>query len=130
MSFAHRDAADPDLTGRYDLVTLFETLHDMAHPVDVLRAARAMLAPDGAVLVGDEKVAETFTAPGNDLERFNYYWSALRCLAAALVEPGAAGTGSVIRPETVRRYATDAGFTAVTVLPIEHHFWRFYRLDP
>ncbi|GEL17567.1 class I SAM-dependent methyltransferase [Pseudonocardia asaccharolytica] len=129
VRFARRDAADPALAGRYDLVTLFETLHDMAHPVDVLRTARQMLAPGGAVLVADERVAETFTAPGDDLDRFNYGWSALHCLAVAMVEPDAAGTGTVIRPETVRRYALDAGFSTVTVLPIEHDFWRFYRLD-
>jgi 2-polyprenyl-3-methyl-5-hydroxy-6-metoxy-1,4-benzoquinol methylase len=130
VSFTCHDAADPDLAGRYDLVTLFETVHDMAHPVEVLRAARNLLASGGAVLIGDEKVAETFTAPGDDLERLNYGFSAVQCLAAALVEPGAAGTGTVIRPSTVRRYAHDAGFSAVTVLPIEHDFWRFYRLDP
>lgn len=115
---------------RYDLVTLFETLHDMAHPTRVLRQARGMLAPGGAVLVGDERVAEHFTAPGDDLDRFNYGWSAPHCLAAALVEPGAAGTGTVMRPDTLRGYARDAGFTGVTVLPIEHDFWWFYRLDP
>jgi SAM-dependent methyltransferase len=130
VSFARRDATDPGLSGRYDLVTVFETLHDMAHPVESLRAARAMLAPGGAVLVGDERVAERFVAPGDDLERFNYGWSAPHCLAAALVEPDAVGTGTVIRPETVRRYALEAGFGTVTVLPIEHDFWRFYRLDP
>ncbi len=130
VSFACRDAADPELAGRYDLVTLFETLHDMSHPVEALRAARTLLAPGGVVLVGDERVAEAFTAPGDELERFNYGWSALHCLAVALVEPDAAGTGTVIRPDTVRRYAHDAGFTTVTVLPVEHDFWRFYRLDP
>ncbi|HEU4426369.1 MAG TPA: class I SAM-dependent methyltransferase [Pilimelia sp.] len=130
VSLVCRDAADSGLADRYDLVTLFETLHDMAHPVQVLRAVRAMLSPGGTVLIADERVAETFTAPGDDLERFNYGWSALHCLAAALVEPGAAGTGTVIRPEMVKQYALDAGFTTVTVLPIEHDFWRFYRLDP
>jgi len=134
VSFACQDAADlaadPARAGRYDLVMIFEALHDMAHPVEALRAARSMLAADGAALVGDERVAETFTAPGDDLERFNYGWSALHCLAAALVEPGAAGTGTVIRPEAVRRYALEAGFRSVTVLPVEHDFWRFYRLDP
>jgi hypothetical protein len=89
-----------------------------------------MLAPGGAVLVGDERVGEAFTAPGDDLERFNYGWSAVHCLAVALTEPNAAGTGTVIRPDTVRRYAQDAGFSKVTVLPIDHDFWRFYRLDP
>jgi hypothetical protein len=118
------------LAERYNLVTLFETLHDMAHQVESLRAARVMLARGGAVLVGDERVAETFTAPGDDLERFMYGWSAPHCLPAVLIEPDAAGTGAVIRPETVRRYALDAGFSRVTVPPIEHDFWRFYRLDP
>ncbi|WP_431898432.1 class I SAM-dependent methyltransferase [Nonomuraea sp. bgisy101] len=130
VTFACRDAADPGLSGRYDLVTLFETLHDMSRPVEVLRAVRGMLAPGGTVLVGDEKVAETFTAPGDDVERFQYGWSALHCLAASMVDPESAATGTVIRPETVRRYADEAGFSNVTILPVEHDLWRFYRLDP
>ena len=42
--FHERDAADPALAGRYDLVTIFEALHDMSRPVDVLRTVRGMLA--------------------------------------------------------------------------------------
>ena len=41
--------------GQYDLVTFFETVHDMAYPVAALQAAAIMLATGGAVLVGDEK---------------------------------------------------------------------------
>jgi hypothetical protein len=37
-------------------------------------------------------------------------------------------TGTVIRELTMRRYAEDAGFTAVEVLPIESDFFRFYRM--
>jgi SAM-dependent methyltransferase len=72
---AVQDASDPKLSGRYDLVTIFEALHDMNHPIDALRAARNMLAEGGSVVVGDERVAEQFTAPGDELERFNYGWS-------------------------------------------------------
>jgi phenylalanyl-tRNA synthetase alpha subunit len=36
----------------------------------------------------------------------------------------------VIRPESVRAFAVEAGFTRVEVLPIEHDFWRFDRLIP
>jgi hypothetical protein len=89
-----------------------------------------MLTPDGAVLVGDEKVADRFGAPGDEMERFNYGWSAVHCLAAAMTEAGSAATGTVIREETVRGYADQAGFRSCTVLPVEHDFWRFYRLDP
>jgi hypothetical protein len=35
-----------------------------------------------------------------------------------------------MRPVTVRGFADQAGFSAVIVLPVEHDFWRFYRLDP
>ena len=38
VRFTLGDASDPALTGRYDLVTMFETLHDMAHPVEALHA--------------------------------------------------------------------------------------------
>jgi ubiquinone/menaquinone biosynthesis C-methylase UbiE len=50
---AVRDASDPALSGRYDLVTIFEALHDMNHPVEALRTARRMLAEGGSVLVAD-----------------------------------------------------------------------------
>ncbi|MFI7061757.1 class I SAM-dependent methyltransferase [Kribbella sp. NPDC050124] len=130
VTFGYRDAGSPGLAGRYDLVTFFETVHDMADPVASLRAALALLAPGGAVLVADEKVAESFAVPGDDLERFNYGWSALCCLPSALTEAGSAGTGTVMRPDILRGYADAAGFASTTVLPIEHDFWRFYRLDP
>ena len=41
-----------------------------------------------------------------------------------------AGTGTVMRPHTVRRYAAQAGFMQVEILPIEDKFWRFYLLTP
>lgn len=36
MSFHVRDAADHELAGSCDLVTIFESLHDMSYPVEVL----------------------------------------------------------------------------------------------
>jgi hypothetical protein len=47
-----------------------------------------------------------------------------------MVGEGAAGTGTLIRADTVRRYADEAGFRSCDVLPIENDFWRFYRLRP
>jgi SAM-dependent methyltransferase len=122
------DASDSELPGRYDLVTIFDALHDMNHPVDALRTARTMLAEGGSVLVADERVAEQFNAPGDGIERFNYGWSVLHCLAVGNLDDDSAATGTVIRPDTVRAYAAEAGFADVDVLPIEHDFWRFYRL--
>ncbi|MGH2714041.1 MAG: SAM-dependent methyltransferase [Thermoleophilaceae bacterium] len=124
------DASDPQLPGRYDLITIFEALHDMNHPVEALRAARASLAEGGSVLIADERVADRFTAPGDEIERFNYGWSVLHCLAVGMLDDDSAGTGTAIRADTVRAYAGAAGFSQVEVLPIEHDFWRFYCLEP
>ncbi len=38
------------------------------------------------------------------------------------------GTGTVMRFDTFRAYAEQAGFKDVEVLPIENILWRFYRL--
>lgn len=130
VTFAVRDAADPGLSGRYDLATIFEAVHDFSQPVAVLRAVRSLLAPGGSLLVADERVAERFTAPGDEVERFMYGWSFLLCLPNGLADDASAGTGTVMRPDVLRRYATEAGFGRVDVLPIEADFWRFYRLIP
>jgi hypothetical protein len=63
----------------------------MARPVEVLAAARAALAPGRAVLVVDERVADSFTAPGDAVERMMYGWSVTHCLPASRAEqPSAA----------------------------------------
>ena len=128
VSFQHRDAGDAELAGSYQLVTVFEALHDMSRPVDVLRALRSLVADDGAVIVMDERVADSFTAPGDEIERLMYTYSILCCLPVGLADSPSAGTGTVMRADTVRRYASEAGFADVEVLPIEHDFFRLYRL--
>ena len=93
---------------------------------------RELAAPDGAVLVMDERTGERFTAPGDPVERLLYACSLFVCLPDGLAgaRPGrpSAATGTVMRPATLRRYALEAGFGAVEVLPIEHDVFRFYRL--
>lgn len=127
LTFEVRDASDPRMRGRYDLVTIFEALHDMARPVEALRAARAMLAERGTVFIADERVDQSFTAP-NKQERLFYSWSVLFCLPTGMADQPSAGTGAVMRPDTLRSYAAEAGFRKVEILPIENDFWRFYRL--
>jgi 2-polyprenyl-3-methyl-5-hydroxy-6-metoxy-1,4-benzoquinol methylase len=128
VNFQVRDAADPKLAGSYDLVTAFETIHDMSNPVGALKAMRNLKTSEGAVVVADERVAEEFAAPGDEVERFMYGWSALHCLAVGMVDSPSAGTGTVMRPSKLRQYARDAGFADLEILPIENDLWRFYRL--
>lgn len=129
--FYLRDAADPELAGRYDLVTAFECLHDMSDPVGALRAMGRLAGENGTVLVVDERVNEKFEprpADDNDVDWMMYGWSVFHCLPVGMAENPAAGTGTVMRPDTLREYARRAGFSDVEVLPIDNYFWRFYRL--
>lgn len=112
----------------FDLVLVLEALHDMAHPADALRAIRQALRPGGAVLVADEKVAERFHAPGDEIERLMYGWSIVHCLPVAMSETPADAVGTVIRSETVRALARAAGFARFDVLPVNAGFFRLYRL--
>jgi SAM-dependent methyltransferase len=128
--FQVRDAGDPTLAGQYDLVTAFECVHDMSDPVKVLGMMRALAGPHGSVLIVDERVGEHFTARGNDVEWLMYGFSVLHCLPAGMANAPAAGTGTVMRSGTLRRYAEEAGFRSVEILPIENFFFQFYRLKP
>ena len=102
----------------------------MSQPVEVLRSLRGLAAEDGAVVVMDERVADTFTAPGDEVERLMYTYSVLCCLPVGLADTPSAATGTVMRADTLRGYAAEAGFAEVEVLPIEHDVFRFYRLRP
>jgi 2-polyprenyl-3-methyl-5-hydroxy-6-metoxy-1,4-benzoquinol methylase len=127
VSVEVRDAADPELAGRYRLVCLLDALHDLARPVEVLRACRSLLTPDGAVLLMEPNVGERFSAPAPDTERFHYAVSVLHCLPVGMSDRPTAATGTVIRPDTVRAYAAEAGLRT-RVLPVRHTFHRLYRL--
>jgi SAM-dependent methyltransferase len=146
VEMARQNAAGyPDLAGRltvtlldaanglpengYDAVFAFECVHDMARPVEVLRAARRALRPGGSVIVMDEAVGDTYAEPGDEIERLMYGFSLFVCLPDGMSHPPSAATGTVMRPHTLRAYAAEAGLTTFEILPIEDFgFWRFYRL--
>lgn len=129
VRFESHDAADTPFEERYDLAMIVEAVHDLAQPVAVLRAIRKMLKPDGTLIVADERTEDSFTAPASEIERIFYAYSVLCCLPSGMDDHSSAGTGTVMRRSTFEGYADEAGFGGVSVLPIEHDFLRFYRLD-
>jgi 2-polyprenyl-3-methyl-5-hydroxy-6-metoxy-1,4-benzoquinol methylase len=130
VTFTAADASGPGVRGRYDLVTILEGLHDMSRPADALRVARGLLADPGCVIVADELVEDEFTAPASAEEQYHYGWSVVACLPAVMGDPDTAATGAMMRPDTLRRYARQAGFRELEVLPVEADMLRFYRLTP
>ena len=129
VDFEVRDGTAVSADGpRYDVVTFFECLHDLAHPVEALVAAREALAPGGSVIVMDERADDELTTPGDEVQRFLAAASVVWCTPQGRVEADSDVVGAIMRTSRLRHLADHAGFSTVDVLPIEHPFWRFYQL--
>ena len=128
VRFHQLDGARVGEHGPFDVAMACECLHDMARPVQVLRAARDALVDGGSMLIVDERTGETFTGQPDERDAYYYGWSIVDCLPSGMNEQPSAGTGTVMRPSTLRRYADEAGFAGVDVLPIEHEAFRLYLL--
>jgi len=128
VRFHVRDAAEAGVDGDYDLVMAIEMLHDVPDPVGILRTMQRLAGDEGAVLVVDERTEDAFTVPTTEMERLFYAFSTLHCLAVSMQGDGV-GTGTVIRADTLRRYAEEAGFSTVDVLAVDHPQFRLYRLS-
>jgi hypothetical protein len=100
----------------------------MPDPVSALRTMKRLAGDDGQVVVMDERVSESFSPDAGDIEHLMYGFSNFICLPDGMAHGHSAGTGTVMRPDTLRRYAREAGFEDIEILPIETDFWRFYRI--
>jgi len=129
LTFHQLDAAEAPGEATYDLVTAFECIHDMGDPVGVLRSMRRLVSAEGSVIVMDERVGDTFKGLSDEVEQLFYGFSLMCCLADGLSHDHSVGTGTVMRPATLEKYAVEAGFEGIEILPIEHDFFRFYRLS-
>jgi 2-polyprenyl-3-methyl-5-hydroxy-6-metoxy-1,4-benzoquinol methylase len=128
VRFHEADAAGLAELGPFDAAVAFECVHDMPDPVSVLAAMRAATDPDGVVVIMDEAVADEFSPNADDLDRLMYGYSLFICLPDGLSHRPSVGTGTVMRPSTLRRYAQEAGFADLRVLEDGFGFWRFYEL--
>lgn len=129
VRFHHVDGAEVEGQSIYDVVTLFECVHDMGDPVSVLESVRRMVKPDGHVVVMDEAVGDAFGDRTDEVERLMYGFSLFVCLPDGMSHEGSVGTGTVMRPSKLDEYARAAGFSGISVLPIENDLWRFYALE-
>jgi len=114
--------AATDLPGTgYDLITFFDSLHDLGDPLGALRQARAALGQTGSVLLFEPAAGDDIAANLNPNGRMFYAVSTLICTPNAVAQQGPASgepLGAQAGEARLRELAAQAGFSRVTRLDI------------
>lgn len=102
-----------DFPGRYDLVCLFDCLHDMGDPVGACRHIRESLEPGGTLLLVEPMAGDGLEDNLNPVGAAYYGFSTLLCTPNSLSQDVGAALGAQAGEARLRDIATSAGFGSV-----------------
>jgi SAM-dependent methyltransferase len=95
----------------YDLVTMFDCLHDMGDPLGAARHVRASLKPDGTWMIVEPYAEDRVEGNLNPVGRAYYAFSTLLCTPASLSQDVGLALGAQAGEARIRDVVTAAGFT-------------------
>lgn len=117
--FELKDVATLDGSAQFDLITVFDAIHDQAHPARVLKGIHDSLRPGGAFLCVDvaasSNLAENLQHP---LGPACYTISTMHCMTVSLAS-GGDGLGNMWGEQKARQMLAEAGFPEVEVKKVE-----------
>ena len=108
-------AGAKDFPGQYDLICLFDCLHDMGDPIGAARHVRDALRPGGALLLVEPAAADRPEDNHHTLGRLFYAASTAICMPGSLAQDGQLGLGNQAGTARLTDILTQAGFTTVRV---------------
>ncbi|MCK6449499.1 MAG: methyltransferase domain-containing protein [Alphaproteobacteria bacterium] len=97
----------------FDLVTMFDALHDMGDPVGAAARARKALKPDGALMLVEPMAGDTLTDNLNPVGRVYYAFSTSVCVPASLNQDVGAALGAQAGEKRLAEVCRQGGFTRV-----------------
>ena len=103
--------ADAFSGGPYDLVTMFDCLHDMGDPVGASRHVREVIADDGTWMIVEPIAGDHLEDNLNPVGRTYYGFSTLLCTPSSLSQPVGLALGTQAGPARIRDVVSAAGFT-------------------
>jgi SAM-dependent methyltransferase len=106
-------AGAKDFTGRYDLVCLFDCLHDMGDPVGAAIHVREALRPGGTFLLVEPRAGDRPEENHHPLGRLMYAASTMICTPASLAQEVGLGLGNQVGAARTTELLNQAGFTKV-----------------
>jgi 2-polyprenyl-3-methyl-5-hydroxy-6-metoxy-1,4-benzoquinol methylase len=96
---------------QYDLVTMFDCLHDMGDPVGAARHVKAALAPDGTWMIVEPMAGDRVEENLNPVGRAYYAFSTLLCTPASLSQEVGLALGAQAGPARIADVVSAGGFT-------------------
>lgn len=96
--------------GPYDLVTMFDCLHDMGDPIGAARHIREVIAEDGTWMVVEPAAGDRVEDNLNPIGRAYYGFSTLLCTPSSMAQPVGMALGTQAGPARIRDVVTEAGF--------------------
>jgi SAM-dependent methyltransferase len=97
----------------YELVTMFDCLHDMGDPVGAARHVYSTLAPDGTWMIVEPAAGDRVEDNLNPVSRAYYGFSTLLCTPASLSQDVGLALGAQAGPARIAQVVTDAGFSRI-----------------
>lgn len=104
-------SADAFTGDGYDLVTMFDCLHDMGDPVSAAQHVRRALAADGTWMVVEPMAGDRVEDNLNPVGRAFYGFSTLLCTPASLSQDVGLALGTQAGPARLRDVTVAGGFT-------------------
>jgi len=95
----------------YDLVTMFDCLHDMGDPVGAARHVHGTLKPDGTWMIVEPMAADRVEGNLNPVGRAYYSFSTLLCTPASLSQEVGLALGAQAGEARIADVVGTAGFT-------------------
>jgi hypothetical protein len=95
----------------YDLVTMFDCLHDMGDPVGAARHVLDTLAPHGTWMIVEPAAGDRVEDNFNPIGRAYYGFSTLLCTPASLSQHVGLALGAQAGEARLREVVTEGGFT-------------------
>lgn len=125
--FSH-DLATLEMRESYDVITVFDAIHDQAQPARVLANIFAALRPGGILLMSDAKASSRLEDNiGIPMYTYRYTVSLLHCMPVSL-GLGGAGLGTMWGRQLAVSMLGDAGFTHVEVTELDSDPSNYYYL--
>ena len=95
----------------YDLVTMFDCLHDMGDPVGAARHVRGTLKPDGTWMIVEPQAGDRVEDNLNPVGRAYYAFSTLLCTPASLSQDVGLALGAQAGEARIADVVRAGGFT-------------------